>query len=210
MRLTSTHLVTGIAGLVLCLFLVLFGYRAYALRAAQSFLSNPRYDQSFGAAPEAAKVTIIEISAYRCAPCLNMHRIFRTAVQNHTDVRLVFHPLPSGGPSSVSASSLAIGAAEHGYFQAVHDILITSPMAMNETALTRISEKAGIDRDILAQSWKGNTEIGASLIETIEAVSTLGIDSIPAYLINNKLFIPEEGQTVSLALIERLIDEHRK
>lgn len=173
---------------------------------ASLFPAENANDLSIG--PADAPVTLIEYCDFQSQGCLAMATIVAQLMQNRTDLRVVFRPLPLIGVLDKSEASIlaALAADEQGKFWEMHDLLFAKHnewTGLNanqfDAWVLREAPAVGIDAEQLSAAMKAE-ETATRLESMYEAAKQLSIAAVPLILINGEQFYLLDYQNIHDAI----------
>ena len=135
--------------------------------------------------PEAAPVTIVEFSDYRCPFCLKAEDTVQALLQRYpNEVRYVYRhrPRPSDG-LAYDASVSAICAGEQGRFWEYHDQVFAHQAELTPELLASLAIDVGLEPEAFEQCRKAPEAAQRVALDAAEA-GNIGVNSTPAFLIN--------------------------
>ena len=158
-----------------------------------------------GAAPEKAKLTIVEFADFQCPHCARGSKTLRDVVKKHGDEITIYFlqfPLP-GHPHSRLAARASLAAHQQGKFWELHDLMMDNQSTLSPDNITAYAQMIGLNMD------RFNADINDKKIETmIDASLQIGtqveLTGTPSFFINGIRF--ED----SLEDLEKTIDERLK
>ncbi|GAJ30130.1 DSBA oxidoreductase [Acidomonas methanolica NBRC 104435] len=149
-------------------------------------------------------VTIVEFFDYRCPYCRVMQQRLQALLAQDKSVRVVLKDWPIFGGVSVYAAEVAIASGWQGKYLPIHDALFTLPRQMDQAAIRRAAEQAGVDMAQLDRDLaQREGEIRQVLGKTDSEARMLEFQGTPAFVIGHHL-IPG---AVSLDDLAKLVTE---
>lgn len=136
--------------------------------------------------PENSDKVIVEFLDYRCSACRSFHPMMKDYLEKNPDVKVVFRHYPVFGDVSIYDAELALSAAIHGQFEAMHNHLITREDPITEPELRALALTLGIDFETLDKDRR-HPAVGPVLLRNFDAVEALGVKSVPTFLVNGEL-----------------------
>ncbi|MEM7121282.1 MAG: DsbA family protein [Pseudomonadota bacterium] len=133
-------------------------------------------------------VTIIELFDYRCPHCRRMAPVIQDLVDSDPGIRLVLVEYPILGPESDTAAKFAVAAANQDAYGPFHRALMYSTVTWTEAAMVELAESLGLDSQKLRED-ANSPETAAILSAYRAAAREDGIDSTPAFIVGDALFI---------------------
>lgn len=152
-----------------------------------------------------ADVTLVEFFDYQCGYCKQVARSLVKLIQNDKKLRVVWKELPILGPNSRFAAAAAMAAKKQGKYLTYHVALMKNRGQLSPEVIMRTARKVGLDVEKLQKDME-DPKINAYLDETINLAQSLGIRSIPAFIIGKRI-IPG---AIGLDQLKSYISEERK
>lgn len=134
-----------------------------------------------------ASITIVEFFDYKCGYCKKGNAVLEKLIQNDTDVKVVLYALPMmGEQSSVAAKAFnaAWQVAPNKFAQFNKALMNLSDI--NQQSIASVATKVGINPAVLSKSMSSDA-VQQKLTENIMTAQNLGIQGIPAFIINGEL-----------------------
>ena len=132
-------------------------------------------------------VTIVEFFDYRCGYCKRSLDVLMTAMQEDSEVRVVFKEFPILSPQSRRAAQAALAAREQEGYLPFHVALMEARGAFEDEQIFEIAGEVGLDVERLAADMES-----AGVAEQIDAVSALAdaldISGTPAFVVGGEVF----------------------
>ena len=136
--------------------------------------------------PKDAKVVVVEFFDFACGHCKALAPVMSQLMKDNPDVRFIFNPLFFISQHSPYAAKVAIAAADKGKFKEVFEGIMTLPN-MNEEEINKILVDEGLNVDEIKKMIdEKRIRRGVQDIDALSQV--LGINGVPALLINGELF----------------------
>lgn len=133
--------------------------------------------------PADARVKMLVFSDYACGVCRQTEPVWRDAVREAGDVRVIHRDWPILGEQSRRAARVALAAGRQGLYAPVHEILIRTGRH-DEEALRQAVTVAGGDWARLQRDLVTDAEaIDRLLARTAQDALQLGFRGTPGYLI---------------------------
>lgn len=180
-------------------------YKVFTIASTLDRVERAPFGTSVG--PQNAKNVIVEFLDYRCSHCRKAHPMIMEFAKRHPDVKIVFRHFPIFEAPSVKEADIALAAAKQGKFMVVHDYLMSRENPVEDSEIPDIARQFNLDHDALVKDMHAE-DVGALLLETLDAVDVLKIDRAPSFLINKKVYIPANGMP-DLAGFEKIYDQYR-
>jgi protein-disulfide isomerase len=178
--------------------------RARALAERRAELERDPADPAHGAAADAADVTIVEFSDYRCPYCKRMAEPLAALLASDRRVRLVIKEIPILGPDSTVAARAALAAQRQGKHAAMHAALMARRGELDEAAVLAVARELGLDVERLKRDM-GDPAISARIERNLALARALGVDGTPAFVVGDR-FVPG---AVDPETLRRLVAEAR-
>lgn len=179
----------SIAVIVVC---ALIGWQFYTGKTAYERLQEAPHNQYLGAAKPALIITYV--MDYRCAFCKQMHGDIQAALRDNPDLRIIFRVYPINSKDSIHEAKMAMAGSKQGHFKEIHEFLISHQDPVTKPELEQFMFEIGLDKE---RFYKDMTAWAATkdLLDTASAVDALGIQSVPAFIVNGNIHVPKDGQT---------------
>lgn len=152
-----------------------------------------------------ADVTLVEFFDYQCGYCKQVAGSLVKLIENDKKLRVVWKELPILGPNSRFAATAAMAAKKQGKYLTFHVALMKSRGQLSPEVIMRTAGKVGLDVAKLREDMD-DPQINDYLDETIGLAQSLGIRSIPAFIIGKRI-IPG---ALGLDQLKSYISEERK
>jgi protein-disulfide isomerase len=140
--------------------------------------------------PADAPVTLVEYGDYECPHCGRAYPIVKE-VQRRLGKKLRFifrnFPLSEGHPHAQHAAEAAEGAAAHGRFWEMHDILYEHHQALDDRHLVGYAAALGIDKATFEQELRAHARKARVREDFVSGVRS-GVNGTPTFFINNVRF----------------------
>ena len=140
--------------------------------------------------PADAAVTLVEYGDYECPHCGRAYPIVKE-IQRRFDSRLRFifrnFPLSESHPHAQHAAEAAEGAAVHGRFWEMHDLLFENQWALDDRHLIGYAESVGLDRSKFENELFAHTQL-ARVREDFRSGVRSGVNGTPTFFINGLRF----------------------
>lgn len=143
---------------------------------------------SFALGAEAADVTIVKFSDYRCGYCKAAHGALATIMAEDPGVRVIVQEFPILGPDSVLAAraALAAGRMDPDLYKPFHDALMGVRGALDEGQVFALADDLGIDGAMLRLGME-DPAIEAGLRATFELARALDVSGTPTFVIGDSV-----------------------
>lgn len=147
-------------------------------------MKNNEVSPSIG--PKDAKVTVVEFFDFACGHCKALAPVMSQLMKDNPDVRFIFNPLFFISEHSPYAAKVSLAAAKKGKFKEVFNGIMTLPN-MNEEEINKILVDEGLKVDEIKKMIEEKSIRRG--VQDIDALSqVLGINGVPAILINGEMF----------------------
>lgn len=179
---------------VVAVLILVVGWQGWSHHQMNHYLEAQSLDQSYGAEPDKAKITIVAFMDYTCRTCKDTNAAVLQAVSENPDTRIIFHPMPQGSSAlSVKAARAALAAARQGQFIAMHEELMRNEKPLTDALIRDFAEKFGLDAAQL-EADAADEEVTARLRKTYEAAARLMVQTTPSFIFNHKvIYAPQQG-----------------
>jgi protein-disulfide isomerase len=135
-------------------------------------------------------VTLVEFFDYNCGFCKRALSDLAALADGDRKLKIVLKELPILGPGSLEAARVSIAARmldpTGEKFFAFHRMLLGAPGPANGEKALAIAQETGFDVAQLRQETT-NSEVQATLNESVALVQALGISGTPGYVIGKKV-----------------------
>lgn len=133
--------------------------------------------------PADARLTMLVFSDYACGVCRRMEPLWREAVREAGDVRVVHRDWPILGPDAQRAARVALAAGRQGLYVPVHEVLMRTGR-FDEATLRQAVAVVGGDWARLERDLASDIEaIDRLLGRTAQDALQLGFRGTPGYLV---------------------------
>ena len=152
-------------------------------------------------------ITIYEFSDYNCGFCKRALPRMKSLLAEDGNIRLVIKEYPILAESSYDAATLALRAADQGKYEAVHTALMEWRGRINETVLTSIATKHGIEGFSIDRSETG--QYRQIIADNMRLGHLLGVEGTPAFIIDEIIvpgLIPKEQMKSLIAEVRKAAD----
>lgn len=135
-----------------------------------------------GAAPDKAKVVVVEYFDYHCGFCKRANGLVRELTKNDPDVKMVFREYPLLREESDVAAAYALAAKEQGKYLDFHFAMMEAPGVLTKERLRDIAGKAGLDvKRLEADAEKPSVK--SALAANHADAREFGVDGTPTFVI---------------------------
>lgn len=179
------------------------GYRFIETKKAMSGIYEAELGQFFG--PEDSKKVIVEFLDYRCSYCREADPIVKDLLTKRPDVKVIIRHYPVFARPSIIEAEVALAAGMQGKFREAHDALVQREEPITDREIEDLAQSLGLDMDKFRVDMKG-PEIGYLLLNTLDTVKILGINSTPSFVVGDIIYSLESGLP-DVATFERLLKE---
>ncbi len=145
-------------------------------------------------------VTIIELFDYRCPHCRRMAPVVQDLVDSDLGIRLILVEYPILGAESDVAARFALAAARQDAYSTFHRALMYSTVTWTDAAMVELGESLGLDGEKLLDD-ANSPETSAILSAYRSAARDDGIDSTPAFIVGDMLFVGTLDETTLRELV---------
>ena len=153
--------------------------------------------------PADAPVTLVEYGDYECPHCGRAYPIIKEVQRRlGSKLRFVFRnfPLSESHPHAQHAAEAAEGAAAHGRFWEMHDMLYEHQGALTDPDLVRYAARLGIDANTFAQELHAHRHKARVREDFMSGVRS-GVNGTPTFFINGVRFDDSwDADTLTTAL----------
>jgi protein-disulfide isomerase len=158
-----------------------------------------------------APVTIIEFSDYHCPFCLRVQAALAQVMARYGDkVKLVYRDMPIDQlhPQARRAAEAARCANDQGKFWPYHDQLYSGGADVSSERLKSIAQSSGLDVAAF-ESCLASGKHRASIQQSIDEATWLGLSGTPAFLINGRFLSGAQPFEAFVSLIEEELAQAR-
>jgi len=151
-------------------------------------------------------VTLVEFFDYSCGFCKRALPDMMTLLHDDPKLKIVLKEFPILGPGSVEAARVAIAVRmqDPGKYLAFHQRLLGAPGPASKDKALAAAKDVGLDVSRLEQDM-ASEEVSATLAESFQLASALGIHGTPGYVIDDHVV---QG-AIGAAGLKREIDSER-
>ncbi len=146
-------------------------------------------------------ITIVEFFDYNCGYCKRALPDIQKVLNEEKDVRFIFQEMPILGPTSFTAAQWALAAHKQGKYFEYHTALMDHRGAKNESELTKIADKLGLDTKKMKQD-ANSEDVKSMLNKSMQTARDIGIQGTPAFIVNGELVRGYMGPDGMKAAIE--------
>ncbi len=134
------------------------------------------------------EVTIVEFFDYFCVYCKRVMPDLIRAMDDDPGIRFVYKEYPILGPDSAVAARIALAAHRQApeKYEALHVVMMSSRVRMNEVNALNVARELGFDVDRLRDDMD-SPEIERILAHNKALADQLGIDGTPGFVIGDQI-----------------------
>ena len=142
-------------------------------------------------------ITLVEFMDYRCGYCRRAVDEVHTLLEQDGNIRFIVKEFPILGEESVLASRFAIATQQisgEDAYKAAHDALMAYNGAVNEAALSRLSDGLGFDTEAILAHMSSD-EVSQVISENHALGQRLSISGTPSFVMANQMlrgYLPAE------------------
>lgn len=151
-----------------------------------------------------ASVTIVEFFDYRCPYCRSMSALLVDLIDAEEDVRIIWKELPILGEESVFISQAALAAGIQGKYFDFHRTIMITRSGLSQDWVMTLAEGIGLNMEKLKKDMKSDA-VNRQIEANQKLAKKLGIQGIPAFIIDGKIF----PGALKPDKLKRLIEEAR-
>lgn len=200
-------LVKVLYAVVLILALVA-GWKLWGVQEAYHYFENGMTAQSYGAAPEDTKMTIIAVMDYSSPSSRDINATLMQAVASTPGARVIFVPMPQPGAVPLRVAKMAMASAGQGKFMALHEEFMRNNRPFTDDVMRELAARVGVDFDRLKADAEKN-ETAYTLRKAVESAAYLGVTHTPTIIFNRRTaFVPERTLTSTTEFLQ-LIEDSR-
>ena len=130
-----------------------------------------------------AHVTMLVFSDYACPICRRAEPLWRAAVRDAGDVRVIHRDWPILGPDSLRAARVALAADRQGFYAPFHETLMRTGRHDDAAMRTALAQAGGDWSRIEADLGAHAEAIDRLLARTTQDALQLGFPGTPGYLV---------------------------
>lgn len=134
-------------------------------------------------------VVLVEFMDYRCSYCRRAYDEVNQLIEMDGNIRFVVKEFPILGPDSLASSRFAIATrnvAGDAAYEVVHDALMTMRGAVNDDALARIAEDAGLDPEPILAAMNDEA-VNEELRANRALAEKLAINGTPTFVMEGAM-----------------------
>lgn len=178
------------------LMVLVVGWQAWSIHQTWHYLETESLAQSYGAAPDKAKITIVAFIDYSSRPSKDVNGTVMSAVLENPDTRIIFHPITAPSKTGMRATAIALAAAMQDKFIPMHEELMRSEGTFSDDDVRAMAERAKVDPDKLLKDASGEIVL-KHLYRELAAERKLGLNMTPIFYFNRgTLFGPNSLETL--------------
>jgi protein-disulfide isomerase len=137
-----------------------------------------------------APVTLVEYGDYECPHCGRAYPILKEVQRRlGSTLRFIFRnfPLAESHPHAQHAAEAAEGAAAHGRFWEMHDMLYEHQQALDDRHLVGYATAVGLDAATFKQELRAHVHKGRVREDFMSGVRS-GVNGTPTFFVNGVRF----------------------
>lgn len=146
-------------------------------------------------------IIVVEFFDYNCGYCKKALPDVLSLIEKDKNVKVVFMEMPILGPTSLTAAQWAMAAQKQGKYFEFHQALMEHQGQKNETELTEIASKIGLDVEQMKKD-AASTEIQEALAKKSEVSQEIGVRGTPAFVVGDKFIPGYIGEEALLATVK--------
>lgn len=150
-----------------------------------------------------ARVGVVEFFDYNCGYCKQAFGELTTATAANQDLKIILIDTPILGPSSQLAAQWSIAAHQMGKGLAFHTELMNFQGPKDETTLSELATKAGLDPAKVKAAAAGEA-VSAQLAKNMELFQKLGLNGTPAFAAPDRVI----RGAISGPMLDQIVKEH--
>ena len=145
------------------------------------------------------KVVLVDFLSYSCGYCKSMHPIIKETLNLNKGVTHVTRPIiimadenAENKQETAALEKLVLAAGLQGRFDEFHNAFMEYPNGIiPESFIQETAALYGLDYDKLTQDAEGE-EVQKLLDENVKVMIGMGIQTIPAYIVNGDIYTVQE------------------
>lgn len=193
---------------IVAVLIVVVGVQMWSTHQNFSYLEKGSLAQSYGAAPNRAKVTVLLFTDYTCRLCKDSNASILQAVSEKSDTRLIIHPVPQNTTLSQRTARIALAAAKQGGFIAMNELLMRNEKPLSDDLIRDFAAQIKLDGAKMLADADGQ-DITDRLNRVSASLVRAGVRGTPTVILNRKLvFVPTNAASV-YPQISQLIQKTR-
>ena len=185
--------------LLVIVLVVVGGYFSFEIVRFHSFSSQntagaPQYlVQEPQSKTKDEKITVVEFLDYNCSYCQTIHNSVQEVIKNNSNVEYIARPIPILGDASEQLVRLALAAGHLGNFWDFHHALMTFPAGhLTQKQIRSAAKAANLDFEKLSRLARSE-KVTRDYQSNLKAAIDIDLDSTPTFLINEEVYVPEDG-----------------
>lgn len=140
------------------------------------------------------KITVVEFLDYNCPYCQKIHDPLQEVIKKNDNVEYIARPIPIVGDASEQLVRLALAAGHLGRFWDFHQALMTFPAGyLTQKQIRSAAQAANLDFEKLSQLARSE-KVTKDFENNINAAIEINLNSTPTFIINEKVYVPEDDQ----------------
>lgn len=138
--------------------------------------------------------TIIKFFDYNCSYCKKAYSDLEKILEKEKDIKVIYKNFPILSENSVLLAKLGVLAAEKSNksFEEFYSMINKKKGLVNESELSKILQKIGIDPDQLNNSTI-NKRVESKLKKDVDLAQNLGLRGTPAFVIGGQIIFGYVG-----------------
>lgn len=158
--------------------------------------------------PADAPVTITVFTDLLCPHCGNALGSLDQLWDDYPGkLRVVVKQLPVHGARAELPAEAALAASAQGKFWELHDLMLAHQDDLSRPALLALAEQAGLNVAAFTAALDGHS-FAAQVAADKATAAELGIEAVPAFLINGKRMVGNRGVKAMRDLVDQALAEH--
>lgn len=155
-------------------------------------------DTNYALGNKDGKFVIIEFFDYRCGWCKRTNKAIWAEIDAKKAPNIKWIPIdaPIFGEDSALISRYVLAAGKQGKYTEMHHAVVEAEGTLNETALTEIAKKIGLNVETLKKDAESD-ELKAKIDSNVKMAQEIGVSGVPFMIVNGK---PHGGALLGDAL----------
>lgn len=147
------------------------------------------------------RAILVEFLDYWCPSCRQMNSTLKALLDEHPALQIIYRHYPFVASHSAGAARMALCAEQQGWFEVLHDRLLTAQRLDIESLLydRSATERAAFDTCLYA--WE--SPIDARLMQDITLARRVGVTGTPTFFLNGRRVPPG----VPASLLRRYVEQ---
>lgn len=154
------------------------------IKSSRKQLNNDKTSPIIG--NKSGDFVIVEFFDYNCGYCKMMFPKLLDFVGKDGAVKWVLKELPTLSEESTTAAKIALAANKQGKYREVHTAFMNAKGRLDKAALLELAKAQGVDIAVLQKDME-SPEIQAILDKNRELAGKIGVNGIPAFVINDEM-----------------------